>query len=239
MCQTAGLPRCSYSGIKRNMVTIRIVLIPWELIWACFCFFPFFFFCLEDRWGLDSLEPLALNHWCAHPLQASQHGPEWGHPALGSPRGGLACLLSQREHTDGLFTERASMYLWSYFLSWFSIPCIERGRDWHGYLVLWIREWSRSCWMKKTQPLLSDEVCGGYCALSSSYSWSQSPAPHTLQKTVSWIIAEICSCGAPGCVGVISAHSCLLPWITTVLTGETLLFFFESPQWLPQHFLSA
>lgn len=78
---------------------------------SMFLFFSFFFFCLEDRWGLDSLEPLALNHWCAHPLQASQHGPEWGHPALGSPRGGLACLLSQREHTDGLFTERASMYL--------------------------------------------------------------------------------------------------------------------------------
>ena len=202
MCQTAGLPRCFYSGIKRNMVTIRIVLIPWELIWACFCFFLFFFLLkrsVGSRFlGATSIESLVC--------PSSPGQPAWSRAGTSSP--------GQSKGRTGLlaFPERA--HWWTFYRESFNVPLIlfpflvlnSLHRKRHGYLVLWIREWSRSCWMKKTQPFLSDEVYGGYCALSSSYSRSQSPALHTLAEdrllNRCWNLPLRC----PGCVGVI-AHT--------------------------------
>ena len=164
--------------------------------------------------------------------------PAWSRAGTSSP--------GQSKGRTGLlaFPERA--HWWTFYRESFNVPLIlfpflvlnSLHRKRHGYLVLWIREWSRSCWMKKTQPFLSDEVCGGYCALSSSYSRSQSPALHTLRRPSLESLLKFAP-AVPWLCWSHLARSCLLPWITTVLTGETPLFFFESPQWLLQRFLSA
>lgn len=75
------------------------------------------------------------------------------------------------------------MHPCSYFLSWLSIPCIERGRDWQECFVLGIRGWCPDlAGQKRHSFLISGVVCGGSCALSSSCSRSEGPAPHTLAE---------------------------------------------------------
>lgn len=132
----------------------------------------------------------------------------------------------ERAQLMNFYLESFSAPLILFPLSWLS-PCIERGRDWHKYLVLWFREWSRIL-LDERHSLFSDEVCGGYCASAAPYS-RQSPALRTLAEERLESLLKF----APAVLLAVSEsflHPLVSPLIATmVLTGETPLFIFESP----------